>query len=131
MNRILLDTNAFRKLFEEDEKVVKKIFAAVEVYASPIVIGELYYGYIGGSREASNREWLQKAILILDMEVVSIDKETADVYARIKEGLRKKGKPIPTNDIWIAAQAMELGAKLVTFDGHFKEIAGLRLWEGI
>ena len=58
-------------------------------------------------------------------------KTPSDVRKLLEEGLRKKGKPIPTNDIWIAAQAMELGAKLVTFDGHFKEIAGLRLWEGI
>lgn len=55
--------------------------------------------------------------------------ETADIYGQIKDGLRKAGTPIPINDVWLSAQAVENGAVLVTFDSHFTKVPGVRLWE--
>lgn len=56
--------------------------------------------------------------------------ETAEVFGRVKDELRRKGKPLPINDVWIAAHALEAGATLVTLDAHFEHVAGLRRWPG-
>ncbi|MBN1940216.1 MAG: hypothetical protein JW843_11570 [Candidatus Aminicenantes bacterium] len=64
------------------------------------------------------------------MELLPAGEDTADFNARIWSTLRKAGRPIPTNDVWIAAQAMETGSVLVTFGAHFAQVPGLRVWEG-
>lgn len=63
------------------------------------------------------------------VELLPAGEDTADFYARIWSALRKGSRPIPTNDVWIAAQAMETGSVLVTYDSHFAQIPGLRIWE--
>lgn len=130
MNKLLLDTNAVRKLDDGDEGLRQVVDNADEVYLPVVVLGELYYGYKGGNREAKNRIWLRDFMEKLGVDVLIIGETTVDFYADIKEKLRKKGKLIPSNDIWIAAQAVENGAVLISNDGHFSEIAGLRVWEG-
>ncbi|TSC86404.1 MAG: PilT protein domain-containing protein [Microgenomates group bacterium Gr01-1014_16] len=128
MNKLLLDTNAVRKLADGDEVLRRVLDDAEKVYLSVVVLGELYYGYKGGNREAKNRIWLQDFMEKLGLEILVVEENTADFYAEIKEKLRKKGKPIPSNDLWIAAQALENGTVLVTDDRHFEEVAGLRVW---
>ncbi|MCI5149668.1 MAG: type II toxin-antitoxin system VapC family toxin [Candidatus Electrothrix sp. MAN1_4] len=63
------------------------------------------------------------------LNIIDVSIETSEIFGEIKSGLRKKGKMIPLNDIWIAAHAIETGAKLITYDAHFKNISGLRLWD--
>jgi len=128
MKRILLDTNVYRRLYDADSDLIEKIEKSQKIFMSPIVLGELFSGFRKGNREQQNMRWLEKFCGSNSIEVIEIGEETAKHYALIKEGLEKKGKPIPTNDIWIAAQAMENGAVLVTNDGHFEEVAGLRVW---
>ncbi|MCX6560370.1 MAG: PIN domain-containing protein [Candidatus Aminicenantes bacterium] len=65
----------------------------------------------------------------LSVAFLSASEETADCYARIWSALRQAGRPIPINDVWIAAQAMETGSVLVAFDAHFAQVPGLRIWE--
>jgi tRNA(fMet)-specific endonuclease VapC len=54
--------------------------------------------------------------------------ETAEIFGEIKDRLRRAGAPIPVNDLWLAAQAVETGSVLVTYDKHFSQVPGLRLW---
>ena len=131
MRQILLDTNAFRKYSEGDEAIEKLLETTRRVWLSPIVLGELLAGFKIGNKEASNLKWINKFLEQDGVEIPVISGKTSKVYAQVRYVLRKKGKPIPHNDMWIAAQAMETGAVLVTYDEkHFKEVPGLRLWEG-
>jgi len=69
-------------------------------------------------------------ILKPSVRLVSITADTAESHARIRSDLLKAGTPVPANGMWIAAQALEHGATLVTFDSHFGEVPGLMLWHG-
>lgn len=130
MKKILLDTNSCSALFGGKDKKLKDVLKEAEiVFVSPIVIGELLTGFRAGSRERKNRKILEDFLTDQAVETLDITRETAEIYSQIKAFLRAKGKPIPTNDIWIAAQAIETGSILVSFDRHFSNIVGLRLWE--
>lgn len=128
MKKILVDTNTLRKIADDYEPVLEKLHSSDEILISPVVIGELIYGYKKGNKEMKNKKHLEFFIKENDIKVLKITQETAEIYANIRYQLGKKGKPIPSNDIWIAAQAMEVGAVLVTYDQHFSEIPGLRVW---
>lgn len=128
MKRIILDTNAYSDYFRGKMGLKDIVEEAGEVVMSPVVLGELIGGFKIGNKESKNRETLRKFLDKPGVEVVEITMATAEVYGEIMKSLRKKGKPIPTNDIWVAAQAMENGAVLISADEHFKKIAGLRVW---
>jgi tRNA(fMet)-specific endonuclease VapC len=96
-----------------------------EVILSAVVIGELLYGYRYGSRTARNIRELDEFLANRHVTLAPVSRITADRYARIAAALRAKGRPIPTNDIWIAAHAMETGTDLISSDGHFKHVDGL------
>lgn len=129
MRRILLDTNSCSTLFRgEDEKLKEEIREAETIFISTIVMGELLTGFRIGSKEKRNRKILKDFIADPGTEVLDVTRETAEIYSQIKFSLRRKGKPIPTNDIWIAAQAIETGSVLISYDNHFSAIGGLRLW---
>jgi tRNA(fMet)-specific endonuclease VapC len=65
------------------------------------------------------------------VKILNATSETAEVFGLVKFNLMKSGKPLPINDVWIAAHALETGAVVVTYDAHFKSIPGLRLWERV
>lgn len=129
MRSVLLDTNAFTALFRGDDVVWKAISTADNVFASVVAIGELESGFRGGSRYAENLEILERFLSKPTVETLAVTRETSECFGRIKNTLRKKGTPIPINDIWLAAQCVENGAVLVTYDRHFSAIDGLRLWQ--
>ncbi len=129
MKKILLDTNAYSALMIGHSAVLEEIESSHQVIMSPICIGELLAGFIKGSKEAKNRSILAKFLQQPTVSVPSITAETAEWYANIFAILQKNGTPIPINDVWIAAQSQELGAKLITLDQHFQHIPGLRLWK--
>ncbi len=123
--KFLLDTNIIIALFKNDSLVIEKIGAAAEVFLSNVTVGELYFGAYKSSRVKDNiRQW---EIFILNNTILSCDRFTAKYYGKIKNDLKVKGKPIPENDIWIAAIAMQYNLTLVSRDKHFKEINGLSL----
>jgi tRNA(fMet)-specific endonuclease VapC len=128
MKTVLLDTNAFSALFRGDENVLKTISKAEHVFASVIVIGELEVGFRGGKRYAENIEILDRFLVRPTVETLEVTRETSDCFGLIKDALRRKGSPIPVNDIWIAAQCIEKGAVILTYDKHFANIDGLRMW---
>ena len=82
-------------------------------------------GFRNGSRFDQNMAELSRFLSHDAVETIAINDITADRYSRIAAGLKQEGTPIPSNDIWIAAQTMEYGAELVTMDKHFKNISGL------
>jgi len=126
MRAILLDTNAYTAFMLGATEVVDVVAHADRLYLNSIVLGELLGGFAAGTREPKNRAELARFLDSPRVEVLPITADTADSYALIYAGLRRKGHPIPTNDLWIAASAMEHGAALLTRDAHFSHIDGLR-----
>jgi len=131
MKAVLLDTNAFSSLFRGDEEVLKIISGAEHVFASVVVIGELEAGFRGGTRYRENIEILDRFLARPTVETLDVTRETGECFGMIKDTLRRKGSPVPVNDIWIAAQCLERGAVIVTYDNHFSNIEGLRIWHHV
>lgn len=73
--------------------------------------------------------WRRKILVGLTPKTGNVTKETADVFGQVKDALKRAGAPIPMNDVWIAAQAIETGSVLITYDRHFSKVPGLRLWD--
>lgn len=126
MRAILLDTNAYTAFMLGAAEVVNVVAHAESLLLNTIVLGELLGGFAAGTREAKNRAELARFLDSPRVDVLPVTADTADSYALIYVGLRRKGQPIPTNDVWIAASALEHGAGLLTRDAHFAHIDGLR-----
>ncbi len=124
---LLLDTNAYTALVRGQSTVASRVRSARRVLLSMIVLGELLAGFRGGSRRRENLRTLDEFLRNPYFELLPVTRATAECFASIWSELRARGRPIPTNDIWIAAHAMETGAELISFDRHFDEVDGL-LW---
>jgi tRNA(fMet)-specific endonuclease VapC len=123
--KYLLDTNIAIALFAQERAIHQQLAGAVETFIPSIVIGELYYGAYKSVRVASNIERIDE--FTASNTILEVDTATAKEYGQIKSGLRAKGRPIPENDIWIAAIAKQYGLTLVTRDKHFEEVEGLAI----
>jgi len=123
--RILLDTSAYVGFKRNVEEVAETIVSAESILFSPIVLGELMFGFRNGNRLKKNMDDLNNFLKHEVVDIIQIGKITSDRYSRIASNLKRQGTPIPSNDIWIAAQAMEHGIELITSDRHFDNIAGL------
>ena len=123
--KILLDTSAYVGFKRNHIEFVDIIVSSERVLISAVVLGELMFGFRNGSGFKKNLAELDNFMKHEAVELVKIGSITADRYSRIAARLRQKGTPIPTNDIWIAAQTMEHGAELITGDQHFEKISGL------
>ena len=128
MNRILLDTNAYTAFLTGNEHLLNALAEAETTFFSAIVIGELYAGFCGGNRLKENKALLARFLQKSNVRVLDVTAETGEVFGQIKNELQKAGTPIPLNDIWLAAQAMETGSVIVSFDAHFDQVSGLRRW---
>ncbi len=120
--KVLLDTNLIIAFFS-GEKTVSQRFNETEVLVSSTVLGELYYGALKSGRAAGNVARIEE--FATSVGVLACDALTARHYGQIKDRLRSKGRPIPENDIWIAAVAMQHGLTVATRDEHFKEVDAL------
>jgi len=125
MRPILMDTNAYVAFKHGEESIIEVIKYAEVIGMSPIVLGELLGGFDCGSKTRKNREELQTFLESSRIRLFSLTSDTANFYSHIYSSLRRKGKPIPSNDMWIAAQALEHGCVLCSYDQHFKVIEGL------
>lgn len=123
--KLLLDTNAYSAMMRGHEEVVRQVRSAEAVYFSSIVTGELLYGFRHGTRFLQNREQLEAFLASPHVHFLSVTFTTSDRFGLIAADLRKRGTPLPSNDIWIAAHALESGTDLLSFDQHFNHIAGL------
>ncbi|MBW2734838.1 MAG: type II toxin-antitoxin system VapC family toxin [Deltaproteobacteria bacterium] len=124
---VLLDTNAYSALKRGHAPLATLVRRSPELLVSSVVLGELLYGFRHGSQQERNMKELRAFLASTYVRVLSITPLTADRYSRVALALRLKGTPIPTNDIWIAAHAMETGTELVSFDAHFSHVDGLVL----
>jgi len=123
--RFLLDTNIVIALFAGEADIQEYLEQAEEVSVPCIVLGELYFGARKSGRARENLARIDE--FALSASVLGCDTDTAREYGAIKDMLRVKGRPIPENDIWIAAIAVQYGLILVTRDTHFDEIDGLKV----
>jgi len=123
--KIMLDTSAYVGFKRNAVEAVEIIVKAELIIFSPVVLGELMFGFRNGTRFKENMDDLDRFLDHEAVDLLPIGKITSDRYSRIAAKLRQQGTPIPTNDIWIAAQAMEQGAELITSDRHFDKISGL------
>jgi len=130
VRQVLLDTNAYARLLAGDERVLAVLAGADRVYMSVFVLGELNAGFRAGKKRPENRRILERFLEKPSVAVLEATRETAEIFGIVKNSLRKAGKPIPVNDVWIAAHALETGSVLVTYDAHFRAVPGLRVWEG-
>jgi len=127
MRPISLDTNAYTAFKRGDDAIVTVLQHAPSILLCVTVLGELLGGFAAGQRESVNRGELSQFINTPRVKVVPCTAATADLYALVYAALRRKGQPIPTNDLWIAASSLEHGAALLTLDAHFQNIDGLRV----
>ena len=123
--RVLLDFNAYSRLMRGDDQTAAVVRDATEILMSAVVVGELLYGFRNGSRFDRNASDLRSFLDNPYVSFVPVGSISADRYSRIAAALRAKGNPIPTNDVWIAAHAMETGADLVSADRHFEAVDGI------
>lgn len=122
---ILLDASVVIDLFRGNQSLLPKLQSYQKFYLPVIVLGELYYG---AHRSGKLSEKVQEIERFLgDVTLLEVTSDTAKHYASIKNELRLQGKPIPENDIWIAALAKEYGLAIGTQDKHFDLIAGLQV----
>ncbi|ACX52444.1 PilT protein domain protein [Ammonifex degensii KC4] len=121
----LLDTNIVIALFKGDASVRRNLAKAEKVFIPAIVLGELYYGAYKSGQAERNLSRIEE--FVGNIAVLACNAGTAREYGVIKNQLRAKGRPIPENDIWIAAVARQQGLVLVTRDDHFGEVEDLKL----
>jgi tRNA(fMet)-specific endonuclease VapC len=119
----LLDTTAAVAVLQSDPAVAAVLTAAAHVVLPVTVIGEVFYGAYHSGRPAENIA--QVEAFASANTVLECNQDTARQYGRIRQQLRAKGKPIPENDIWIAAVALQHGLPVITRDAHFVEVDGL------
>ena len=121
----LLDTNILIAFFNNDQRVVSNIKNADVIYIPSIVVGELYFGAYKSVQVDKNILKIEQ--ILGTMVVRPVEADTAKIFGEIKSSLKKKGTPIPENDIWIAATAIQNSLPLVTRDKHFDNIESLQL----
>jgi tRNA(fMet)-specific endonuclease VapC len=119
----LLDTNVVIAFLAEDRQVQERLDAAPELLIPMVVMGELYYGAAHSRRPQQNTARIET--FASSCVLLGIDLETAQLYGFLKAEQRTKGRPIPENDLWIAACARQHNLVLVTRDRHFEKVAGL------
>jgi tRNA(fMet)-specific endonuclease VapC len=125
MRPILIDTNAYVSFKRNEPSILEIIQYAERIVISPIVIGELLAGFDGGNKAQQNKLELQKFLESSRITVCPVTLDTSHFFSQIYCALKNKGKPIPTNDMWIASQALEHGCVVCTHDKHFSFIEGL------
>lgn len=123
--KYLLDTNVIIAFFAGEADTRNSFATADEVFLPSTAIGELYYGARKSRRPNENLARIDD--LVLTNVVLACDGETARRYGEIKDALRVKGRPLPENDIWIAALARQHDLTLVTRDKHFEQVENLSI----
>ena len=121
--KLVLDTNVYCDYAEGIPNVVDYMaIHGEDIFLPAIVIGELTYGFMKGSRQKFNEIKLQEIIKKLQIEIIDVNQNVSRKYALIYLSMVKKGTKIPINDVWIAASCMEVGATLLTRDRHFRHV---------
>ena len=120
--RIMIDTSAYSAFLRAHPGIKVSLQQADEISLTPVVLGELLAGFMMGKNEKRNRSILQDFLSSPRVNILEIDEETSERYAAIRNQLRAQGTPLPTNDLWIAASAMQYGLKVLTTDKHYLDV---------
>lgn len=123
-DRCILDTNIIISWLKGSIKIATRIDEADIIYLPVIVLGELYYGANYSTNAAKHKNDIRRIIPFFN--IVSLDENSPVIYGQIKSDLRKKGTPIPENDLWIATICIQNNLQLVTNDHHFHHIENLK-----
>lgn len=123
--RLVLDTSAYSRFRAGDTRVRDLIADAESVLVPAPVLGELHGAFEMGSRTRENRVALSEFLSEPFVQIIAVDDTVARHYGRVYAGLRRAGTPVPANDMWIAACALDQGGCLLTFDHDFDHVAGL------
>ena len=121
-HKVMMDTSAYTAFLRGSPEVKEAVQQADEIVFNPVVLGELIAGFLMGRNERKNRAILKDFLSSPRVIVAEIDEETSERYAVIVQSLRMKGTPIPTNDLWISASAMQHGLKVLTTDNHYLKV---------
>jgi tRNA(fMet)-specific endonuclease VapC len=123
--RISIDTSTYTHLRRGHAEVAQRLSVAHEILISTVVIGELLGGFRNGSKPLENEAVLARFLQEDGVRVLPTTEAVANHYGAIYAALKRAGRPIPTNDIWIAAATQEAGAHLLTFVSDFAAIKDL------
>lgn len=123
--RVALDTNRLTDLFQGDAELAERLAASDEVWLPLVVLAEIKAGFYGGSQRHRNEGLLQNLLAKPTVDILLPGRETAEHYARLFVQLKRAGTPVPDNDLWIAALALEHDLVLITRDRHFESIPQL------
>ena len=114
-----------------DRAVLSEMSGAERVFLPLFVIAELHFGFRSGQRWRDNvdelKRFLRKPTVIEWLPTT----DTAEIYGEVQDRLKRAGTPIPINDVWIASSCIETGSKLISYDKHFRDVLGLRVWDKI
>jgi predicted nucleic acid-binding protein len=127
MNKLMIDANIYSHAMRGKDDVVTILQHVTRIGILAVSIGELLSGFKAGKREETNRQELNVFLDSPHVDLYYVDEVTAEFYSAILDQLKKQGASIPTNDIWIAATALQYGLPVYTFDQHFEHISGLIL----
>lgn len=122
MSRVILDTSAYSAFMRSHPEVKIALQEAEQIYFNPVILGELLAGFRRGKRTRKNMGELRTFLSSPRVSLVDVNEETAERYAVILNSLWAAGTPIPTNDIWIAASAMQHGLRVLTTDDHYQKV---------
>lgn len=128
MSAFVIDTNVYSGFLRGDARAVRALQDAHEIHLPLIVVAELLAGFAAGARTAKNREELAHFMASPRVLLLKPDERTPQHYADAYAALRRQGRPIPTNDLWIAALARQHRMPLFSFDEHFGAVPGLALY---
>ncbi len=122
--KYILDTNIVIAMLSGEKSVVGRAAATDEFYITSTIAGEMFYRAYNSANVDENMQRIES--FLIDAVSLPCDERTSRIYGEIKSLLRRKGRPIPENDIWIAASTMQHSLTLVTRDVHFNDVEGLR-----
>ncbi len=123
----MVDTSAYAGLMRGHSGVVSALGRATVALVPSIVLGELHGGFVLGSRRAANEQALSEFLAEPFVRVAPVTQEVALRYGELWASLRRAGTPLPINDVWIAAVALDAGATVLSFDTDFERVPGLAL----
>ncbi len=127
MNAVMLDTNVLITFFQNPDSFLDELGDYETILLPSVVVGEFRAGLSASKRDRAIENLLSGYLKNPAVKVVPVSEKTTRYYANVFRELKAKGRPIPQNDIWIAATALECAAPLFTYDSHFADIPMLQL----
>ncbi len=123
--KLCLDTNAYSAIGRGNRAVAALVEEADEILVPATVFGELVFGFLNGAKFRRNEDALDRFLQEDGVVLQPVTRDIAERYGYVKASLKRKGTPIPENDIWIAATALETGSRLVSYDTDFDRVDGI------